>query len=122
MTKKILVVDDSAALRQVVNIALQDEEYAVIEACDGKEALELLNGQQIDLIISDVNMPHMDGISFVKQARVRTAYKFTPVIMLTSAPEKEKAINNCTASVKAWLVKPFQPDQMLTLVSSLLRY
>jgi two-component system chemotaxis response regulator CheY len=122
MTKKILVVDDSAALRQVVNIALQDSGYDIIEACDGKEALDQLNGQKIDLIISDVSMPHMDGISFVKQARVRAEYKFTPVIMLTSLQEKEKAVNNFAASVKAWMVKPFQPVEMLTLVSSLIRH
>lgn len=122
MTKKILVVDDSAALRQVVNIALQDSGYDVIEARDGREAMGQLNGQKIDLIISDLSMPHMDGISFVKQARTKAEYKFTPVIMLMTAQEKEKATNNFAASVKAWMVKPFQPVQMLTLVSSLIRH
>lgn len=122
MIKKVLVVDDSAALRQVVNIALQGNGYDVIEARNGSEAMELLNRQKIDLIISDVNMPHMDGISFVKQARTKAEYKFTPVIMLTTTLEKEKAVNNFAASVKAWMVKPFQPIQMLTLVSSLIRH
>ena len=82
MAKTILIVDDSASLRQVVSIALKSAGYDVIEGSDGRDALTKLDGRKINLIVSDVNMPNMDGISFVKAAKQLPAYKFTPVIML----------------------------------------
>ena len=84
MAKTIMIVDDSASLRQVVSIALKSAGYEVIEACDGKDALSKLDGRKLHLIISDANMPNMDGISFVKAAKHLPAYKFTPIIMLTT--------------------------------------
>ncbi|MBV8035064.1 response regulator, partial [Roseateles sp.] len=84
MAKTILVVDDSASLRQVVGIALRGAGYDVIEACDGQDALNKLTGQKVHLMISDVNMPNMDGISFVKAVKQRPAYRFTPIVMLTT--------------------------------------
>ncbi|EEF24248.1 two-component system sensor histidine kinase/response regulator, putative [Ricinus communis] len=120
MAKTILVVDDSASLRQVVSIALKGAGYEVIEANDGKDALSKLNGQKIHLIISDVNMPNMDGISFVKAAKQLPAYKFTPVIMLTTEAGESKKAEGQAAGAKAWVVKPFQPAQMLTAVSKLI--
>lgn len=121
MAKTILVVDDSAALRQVVNIAMKDSGYDVIEACDGRDALDKLNGQKIDLIISDVNMPNMDGLSLIREGRVKAEYKFTPVIMLASESEKEKWGGHPAESIKVWMVKPFQPAQMLAVVARLIR-
>jgi len=120
MAKTVLVVDDSASLRQVVSIALKGAGYDVIEAGDGKEALAKLDGQKIHLIISDVNMPNMDGISFVKAAKQLPAYKFTPVIMLTTEAGEAKKAEGQAAGAKAWVVKPFQPAQMLTAVSKLI--
>lgn len=120
MAKTILVVDDSASLRQVVGIALKGAGYDVIEASDGKDALSKLDGQKIHLIISDVNMPNMDGISFVKAAKEMPAYKFTPVIMLTTEAGEDKKAAGQAAGAKAWVVKPFQPQQMLTAVSKLI--
>jgi two-component system chemotaxis response regulator CheY len=120
MAKTILVVDDSASLRQVVSIALKGAGYDVIEAGDGKDALTKLDGQKIHLIISDVNMPNMDGISFVKAAKQLPAYKFTPVIMLTTEAGEAKKAEGQAAGAKAWVVKPFQPAQMLTAVSKLI--
>lgn len=120
MAKTILVVDDSASLRQVVSIALKGAGYDVIEAEDGKDALTKLDGQKIHLIISDVNMPNMDGISFVKAAKQLPAYKFTPVIMLTTEAGEAKKAEGQAAGAKAWVVKPFQPAQMLTAVSKLI--
>ncbi|MBV8037752.1 response regulator, partial [Roseateles sp.] len=84
MKKTILIVDDSASLRQVVGIALRGAGYDVIEACDGQDALNKLTGQKVHLMISDVNMPNMDGISFVKAVKQRPAYRFTPIVMLTT--------------------------------------
>lgn len=119
MAKTILVVDDSASLRQVVSIALKGAGYDVIEACDGIDALTKLTGQKIHLIISDVNMPNMDGITFVKQAKQKPEYKFTPVIMLTTEAGEAMKQAGQAAGAKAWVVKPFQPAQMLTAVSKL---
>lgn len=119
MAKMIMVVDDSASLRQVVSIALKGGGYDVIEACDGKDALSKLTGQKIHLIISDVNMPNMDGITFVKEAKQKAEYKFTPVIMLTTEAGESMKQQGQAAGAKAWVVKPFQPAQMLTAVSKL---
>jgi two-component system chemotaxis response regulator CheY len=120
MAKAILVVDDSATLRQVVGIALKGAGYDVIEACDGKDALSKLNGQKIHLIISDVNMPNMDGITFVGEAKKLPDYKFTPIIMLTTESGESKKSAGQAAGAKAWVVKPFQPAQMLAAVSKLI--
>jgi two-component system chemotaxis response regulator CheY len=120
MAKTILVVDDSASLRQVVGIALKGAGYDVLEACDGKDALGKLNGQKIHLIISDVNMPNMDGITFVTEAKKLPDYKFTPIIMLTTESAENKKSAGQAAGAKAWVVKPFQPAQMLAAVSKLI--
>lgn len=119
MAKTILIVDDSASLRQVVGIALRGGGYEVIEACDGRDALTKLNGQKIHLIISDVNMPNMDGITFVKSAKQLPAYKFTPVIMLTTESQEEKKREGQAAGAKAWVVKPFKPEVLLGAVQKL---
>ena len=120
MSKSILIVDDSASLRQVVNIALSGAGYTIIEACDGKDALTKLNGDKIHLIISDVNMPNMDGITFVKEVKKLPNYKFTPIIMLTTESQDDKKKEGQEAGAKAWVVKPFQPEQMLAAVSKLI--
>lgn len=121
MAKTILIVDDSASLRQVVSIALKGAGYDVIEACDGKDALAKLDGRKIHLIISDVNMPNMDGIAFLKAARQLAAYKFTPVVMLTTEASADKKAEGQAAGARAWVVKPFQPAQMLAAVSKLIQ-
>ncbi|MCC7549474.1 MAG: response regulator [Burkholderiales bacterium] len=119
MGKTILIVDDSASLRQVVILALQGAGYEVIEACDGKDALAKLDGKKVHLIISDVNMPNMDGISLVKEVKKHPSYKFTPIIMLTTEAGENKKQEGQAAGAKAWVVKPFQPQQMLAAVSKL---
>ena len=106
-------------MRQVVNITLTGAGYDVIEACDGKDAIGKLNGKKINLIISDVNMPNMDGITMVTEIKKMDGYKFTPVIMLTTESEDDKKNKGREAGVKAWMVKPFKPDQMLNAVSKL---
>jgi len=119
MGKTILIVDDSASVRQVVGIALRGAGYTVIEGVDGKDALTKLDGQKIHLIISDVNMPNMDGITFVTEAKKLPAYRFTPVIMLTTESGADKKQAGQAAGAKAWVVKPFQPPQMLAAVAKL---
>lgn len=120
MAKTIMIVDDSASLRQVVSIALKSAGYETVEACDGKDALSKLDGRKLHLIISDVNMPNMDGLSFVRAAKQLPAYKFTPVIMLTTEVSDARKQEGQAAGAKAWVVKPFQPAQMLTAVSKLI--
>jgi len=119
MTKTILIVDDSASLRQVVSIALTGAGYSVIEACDGKDALTKADGSKIHLIISDVNMPNMDGLTFLREIKKNPAYKFTPVIMLTTEGAEDKKKLGQEGGAKAWIVKPFQPAQMIAAVAKL---
>ena len=119
MTKTIMIVDDSASIRTVVGIALRGEGYQVIEAKDGQDAVNKLTGQKVNLIISDVNMPIMDGITFVKNVKQMPAYRFTPIIMLTTESDESKKRQGQEAGAKAWVVKPFKPEQMLSAVQRL---
>jgi len=119
MAKTIMIVDDSASFRQVVSIALKSAGYEVLEGCDGKDALSKLKGQKIHLIVSDVNMPNMDGISFLTAVKQNPAYKFTPVIMLTTESQEDKKRQGQAAGAKAWLVKPFKPELLLSAVQKL---
>ena len=119
MAKTILVVDDSASLRQVVQLTLKSAGYDVIEACDGKDALSKLDGKKVHLIISDVNMPNMDGITLLREVKKHGTYKVTPVIMLTTDAGESRKQEGQAAGAKAWVVKPFQPQQMLAAVSKL---
>lgn len=119
MSKTIMIIDDSASVRQVVSTALKGEGYDVVEASDGRDALSKLNGQKVHLMISDVNMPNMDGITFVTEVKKLSDYKFTPIIMLTTEGSDEKKKAGQAAGAKAWVVKPFQPPQLLKAVSML---
>jgi two-component system chemotaxis response regulator CheY len=119
MAKTIMVVDDSISIRQVVSLALKQAGYDVIEGVDGKDALAKLTGQKVNLIISDVNMPNMDGISFVRELKTRPAYKFTPVLMLTTESQEDKKEQGKAAGARAWMVKPFKPDALLAAVQKL---
>ncbi len=121
MAKTILFVEDSASVRQVMKTALTREGYDVILACDGQDALTKLDGGKIHLIISDVNMPNMDGLTFVKKAKQLPTYKFTPIIMLTTETQESKMNEGKAAGVKAWIVKPFQPPHLLAAVSQLIQ-
>ncbi len=120
MAKTILFVEDSASVRQVMTTTLKREGYDVITAVDGQDALTKLDGKKIHLIISDVNMPNMDGLTFVKKAKQLPAYKFTPIIMLTTETQESKMSEGKAAGVKAWIVKPFQPPHLLAAVSQLI--
>ncbi len=120
MSKTLLVVDDSSSVRTVVGIALRGAGYSVIEACDGQDALTKLTGEKIHMIISDVNMPNMDGISFVKEVKKLPQYKFVPICMLTTEAEHSKMMEGKAAGAKAWLIKPFQPPMLLDAVSKLI--
>lgn len=121
MSKTILVVDDSSSLRTVVKMALVRAGYDVIEAGDGREGLAALEkAGKVNLIVSDVNMPNMDGITFVTEVKKHPRHKFVPVIMLTTEGQDEKKNQGRAAGAKAWIVKPFNPPQLLDAVSKLI--
>lgn len=120
MAKTIMIVDDSASIRQVVGLTLKGAGFDVIDAEDGVDALKKLNGVKIHLLITDVNMPNMDGITLVQEAKKLPAYKFTPMMMLTTEASDEKKQAGRAAGAKAWLVKPFQPPMLLAAVSKLI--
>lgn len=120
MSKTILVVDDSGSFRTVVKLALQKAGYAVIEACDGKDAVDKVGGaQKINLIVCDVNMPNMDGLSFLRHLKSTPTHKFTPVIMLTTESQEAKKAEGKAAGARAWITKPFQPSQLVDAVNRL---
>jgi two-component system chemotaxis response regulator CheY len=119
MSKTILVVDDSGSFRTVVKLALQKAGYTVVEASDGKDALGKLDTAKINLIVCDVNMPNMDGLTFLKHVKTLPAYKFTPVIMLTTESQESKKAEGRAAGAKAWITKPFQPSQLVEAVNKL---
>jgi two-component system, chemotaxis family, chemotaxis protein CheY len=119
MAKTIMIVDDSASMRQVVGIAIKGAGYDLIEAGDGKEALNKLTGEKIHLIVSDINMPNMDGITFVREVKQLANYKFTPIIMLTTEVDQAKKQAAKEAGAKAWVNKPFQPQTLLDAISKL---
>lgn len=119
MAKTILIVDDSPSVRQVLSITLKGAGYDVIEAKDGQDGLTKLTGQKVHLIVSDVNMPNLDGIGFVKAVKQLPTYKFTPVIMLTTESQEEKKREGQAAGAKAWMIKPFKPEQMLAALEKL---
>jgi two-component system, chemotaxis family, chemotaxis protein CheY len=120
MAKTIMIIDDSISLRQVVAITLAGAGYDVIEACDGQDALLKLTGQRVHLMVCDVNMPNMDGITFLKAVRAHPAYRFTPVIMLTTEAGEDRKKEGQAAGARAWVVKPFKPEQLLMAVSKLI--
>ena len=120
MAKKILIVDDSSSVRTVARMALREKGYEVAEAGNGQEALQVLQSDRCHLVISDVNMPVMDGISLLKQIKAHPNYKFTPVIMLTTEAGEDKKQEGRAAGAKAWITKPFQPQILVEAVSKLI--
>ena len=119
MNKTILIVDDSASVRQVLSSALLGAGYQVIAAGDGEDALAMLDGRRLNLVICDVNMPRLDGLGFVRQMKAHPDYKFTPVIMLTTESARDMKEQGRDAGARAWVVKPFPLKQMMDAVSRL---
>lgn len=121
MSKTIMIVDDSASMRHVISIPLREAGYDLIEAVDGKDALKKLgSAPKVHLIVSDINMPNMDGITFVKEVKQMPKCKFTPIIMLTTEISQAKKDAAKEAGAKAWVTKPFQPKTLLEAVSKLI--
>ena len=112
----ILAVDDSASMRQMVAVTLKEAGYEVIEANDGEDALSKARSKPVNLVITDVNMPRRDGISLIRELRKLGPYKFTPILMLTTESAPEKKAEGKQAGATGWMVKPFNPEQLLATV------
>jgi two-component system chemotaxis response regulator CheY len=117
VAKRILTVDDSASMRQMALFTLQGAGYEVLQACDGVEALEMARGTTVDLVLTDVHMPRMDGITLVRELRALPAYKFVPMLILTTESSQEKKMEGKVAGATGWLVKPFVPPQLIATVA-----
>lgn len=115
MGKTILIVDDSASIRQLVNFTLRGAGYKVVEAVDGADAIDKLNGG-IDAVITDLNMPNMDGIDFLKQVRKNPFFKFIPIVMLTTESQQEKVLEAKASRVSGWIIKPFTPEKLIETI------
>lgn len=120
MGKTIMTVDDSASVRQMVGFTLKKAGFSVIEASDGKDALGKLKGE-VNLIVTDLNMPNMDGIELIRNVRKNPSYKFVPIVMLTTESQASKKQEGKQAGATGWIVKPFKPEQLLAVVNKLLR-
>ena len=120
MSVKILAVDDSASMRQMVSFTLKGAGHTVTEAGDGEEALSLAKSNKYDLVLSDVNMPKMDGIALTKELRTLPEFKFTPILILTTEAGMNKKQDGKAAGATGWIVKPFNPDQLLATVKKVL--
>lgn len=116
----ILAVDDSASMRQMVTVTLQYAGYGVIEATDGFEALAYARGNPVDLVLTDVNMPRMDGITLVRELRLLESYKFVPMLVLTTEAARDKKMAGKQAGATGWLVKPFDPEKLLATIAKVL--
>ena len=120
MSARILVVDDSASMRQMVAFALSSAGFSVDEAEDGQVALGRAQGQKFNAVVTDVNMPNMDGISLIRALRGLPDYKFTPMLMLTTESAADKKAEGKAAGATGWIVKPFTQDQLVAVVKKVL--
>lgn len=120
MPKKILVVDDSPIMRQMVSFTLREASFEVQEAANGKEALEKLEKHSFDLVLTDLNMPVMDGITLIQHARKLSSSRYIPILMLTTESQTEQKMKGKAAGATGWIVKPFDPPKLLTVIAKVL--
>lgn len=118
--RTIMTVDDSASVRLMVNFTLRELGYDIVEAGNGIEALGKMEKKQIHMLITDINMPEMDGITLVRRVRANPDYRFIPIIMLTTESQAEKKLEGKQAGATGWIVKPFKPDQLIAVVRKVL--
>ena len=121
MGKRIMTVDDAASVRQLVSFTLQKEGYDVVEASNGKEAVEKLSATTVDMVVTDLNMPEMNGIELIKNLRAQAKYRFIPIIMLTTESQAGAKQEGKAAGATGWIVKPFQPEQLIGVVKKVLK-
>lgn len=120
MSKTILTVDDSASIRQMVTFTLKQSGFQVVEAEDGLKGLEAAQANSIDLVITDLNMPNMNGLELIAKLRELSSFKFTPILMLTTESDDSKKMAGKQAGATGWIVKPFNPEQLLKVIERVL--
>lgn len=120
MNKTILTVDDAATMRKMISFTLKGAGHEVLEACDGVEALKTLQGRRVDAVITDVNMPNMDGITLTRNLRANPLFGKTPIVLLTTESSPEKKAEGRAAGATGWIVKPFQQEQLLAVIAKVL--
>ena len=121
MPKKILIVDDSESIREVVSFTLENEGFEVLVANDGTDALKFLDGREIDMIITDLHMPEMDGIALIKHVREMEAYQRIPILFLTTESQTAKKMEAKEAGATGWIIKPFVPAKLIAALQKVLR-
>lgn len=117
MSKLALTVDDSKTIREMVSYTLKNSGFDVLEAEDGVQALSVLGDQKVSVIITDLNMPNMNGIELIKTLRSKSQYQFVPILMLTTEADDSKKMEGKQAGATGWIVKPFNPDKLLQVVT-----
>ena len=120
MSKTILCVDDSASMRQTIKLTLAVNGYRIVEAVDGVDGLDKAGNQAVDLVITDLNMPRMDGLTFINQLRTQPAFKGVPIVFVTTETDAAKRAEAKAAGATAWIAKPFAPDHLLKVVRRVL--
>lgn len=120
MAKTVLSVDDSSSIRQMVAFTLKSAGYEIIEAVDGQEALDKAKGKTVDLVLTDQNMPRMDGLTLVKNLRAMPSYKSVPILMLTTESSDAMKTQGKAAGATGWIVKPFDPQKLLEVVKKVI--
>ncbi|MGE5350811.1 MAG: response regulator [Acidobacteriota bacterium] len=118
--KTVLTVDDSASIRQMVSFTLSEAGYNVIQAIDGLDGLEKIKAANVNLVITDLNMPNMDGIALIRSIREIPSLKFIPILMLTTESQNEKKMEGKQAGATGWIIKPFKPEQLIAVVKKVL--
>ena len=121
MAKKIVIVDDSESIREVVSFTLENAGYDVLIGEDGEDAIKFFDGRDIDLLITDLYMPKVDGIQLIKNIREKEEYQHLPILFLTTESQKEKKQEAKSAGATGWIIKPFVPDKLLSAVSKVMR-
>jgi len=121
MAKTLLIVDDSAAMRQLITFTVKDAGHEVLLAENGREALEKLKNARVDMVITDLNMPEMDGITLITELRKMADYKFIPILMLTTESQVTKREEGRAAGASGWIVKPFSPEKFLEVVKKFIK-
>ena len=121
MPNTALVVDDSTSMRQMVAFTLSQSGFDVIEAGNGQEALDNVSGKTVNVVVTDLNMPVMDGMTLIRQLRAKPDFKFTPILMLTTESQDSKKQEGRDAGATGWIVKPFNPEQLMQVVNKVVR-
>ena len=120
MTKTIMVVDDSLSVRQMMSFTLGNAGYEVVEAEDGKDALDKLSGLQVNMIVTDLNMPNVNGIDLIRSVRSKSEHKYIPIVVLTTESHESRKRESKEAGATGWITKPFKPDQLIGVIEKVM--